>query len=107
MTTINLTSDNSSSKPVLFSFFHGVGGMVIGAEKAGFEHVYATDFWHAAEKFHEQNNKNGLFQLADFRKLKITDIEDHFESNHVAFPKEIDLVMAGTPCPGWSKVNRN
>lgn len=106
--TFSFEKNTNWHKPSLMSFFHGVGGMVIGAERAGFNHVYASDFWRASQKFHDRNHKDGIFQFADFWELSFDDIVGYCKAHGVdIIPGETDLVMAGTPCSGWSKANRN
>ncbi len=112
MTQINLNNQNNNGnnnifRPTLVSFFHGVGGMSKGAAKAGFETLYATDKWDAAEKAFHLNNCEGFFDNLDFFKNDATNILDkiHEHSRRKLIYGDIDAVVSGSPCQGMSAVN--
>lgn len=112
MTQINLNSQNSNQNNFrlsLVSFFHGVGGMSKGAFKAGFETLYASDMWDAAEKAFHQNNCEGLFHNINFFDNNADKILSAIQSHSGRRFEygDIDAVVSGSPCQGMSSVNGN
>lgn len=108
MSQINLNS-SEISRPTLASFFHGVGGMSKGAYKAGFETLYATDIWDAAERAFHLNNCEGYFDNMNFfdnNAVNITEKILAFSGRQIEYG-DIDAVVSGSPCQGMSKVNGN
>ncbi len=105
---INTAGNNS---PSVVSFFHGVGGMSKGAERAGFKPIYATDYWPVAEQAFHHNNCEGLFEQANFFTINGKHIMDKVSSmsaNTINLKyRDIDLVVSGSPCQGMSSVNPN
>lgn len=97
--------------PTLVSFFHGIGGMSKGAERAGFETLYATDKWDIAELAFKYNKCKGYFDNFDFSKeeMSFKRIKKKIEANYNKVLKieqgVIDCVVSGSPCPGTSSVN--
>ncbi len=112
--TLNLQGNSINSNilsPTLASFFHGVGGMSKGAQRAGFNTVYATDCWDAAENAFKINNCSGYFDNCDFslnrmnfRRIKKL-VDRHFNGALKLEKGMIDCVVSGSPCPGMSGVN--
>lgn len=92
----------------LVSFFHGIGGMAMGAYRAGFKSMYATDNWEIAKRVFELNKSSGFFDLCDFRKLSVErileKINSHFKGLSIK-AGDIDCVVSGSPCQGMSSVN--
>jgi site-specific DNA-cytosine methylase len=86
------------------SIFHGIGGMSIGAERAGFSSIYATDKMEAAEKAFHLNKHKGVFQLKDILSLDFAAIKQFIhENNFVEFKQRmLDLFLSGSPCVGIS-----
>jgi site-specific DNA-cytosine methylase len=103
-------SNYEVSSPTLASFFHGVGGMSKGAERAGFRTLYATDMWDSAELAFHHNKCNGYFENKNFFEndaeniLKMINAHNSAQITYRA--GDIDLVVSGSPCPGMSGVNR-
>ena len=106
MSQINLNI-SEVLRPTLASFFHGVGGMSKGAHKAGFETLYATDIWDAAERAFHLNNCKGYFDNMDFFKNDAGNITKRildFSGRQIEYG-DIDAVVSGSPCQGMSAVN--
>jgi DNA (cytosine-5)-methyltransferase 1 len=108
MSQINSNIQNMN-RPSLVSFFHGVGGMSKGAHKAGFETLYASDMWPAAQKAFSDNSCEGYFDLLNFFKNTGKNIVDKiYENSDRTFNyRDIDAVVSGSPCQGMSGVNPN
>ena len=97
---------SNDNRPTVVSFFHGVGGMSKGAERAGYRPLYATDYWESAEKAFRHNNCEGIFERADFFDIDGVHIMDEIASTgHRIKYGDIDLVVSGSPCQGMSSVN--
>lgn len=81
------------------SVFSGGGGIDLGFEKAGFNIVYATDFWEPACKTLEINREgtNKIVKCADIRDVNFQEIP------HLAGVSNIDCLVGGPPCPAYSK----
>ena len=75
------------------SLFSGAGGMDLGFENAGFDIVWANDFFKEAVESYKKNvSKNVVY--GDITKIDSSDI-----------PNDIDLVIGGFPCQGFSVAN--
>ena len=75
------------------SLFSGAGGMDLGFEKAGFDIVWANDFFKEAVESYKKNvSKNVVY--GDITKVDSSEI-----------PDDIDLVIGGFPCQGFSVAN--
>lgn len=75
------------------SLFSGAGGMDLGFENAGFDIVWANDFFKEAVESYKKNvNKNIVY--GDITKIDSSEI-----------PDDIDLVIGGFPCQGFSVAN--
>ena len=77
----------------IISFFSGAGGMDLGFKKAGFDIVWANDFFKEAVESYKKNvSKNVVY--GDITKIDSSEI-----------PDDIDLVIGGFPCQGFSVAN--
>lgn len=75
------------------SLFSGAGGMDLGFEKAGFDIVWANDFFKEAVESYKKNvSKNIVY--GDITEIDSSEI-----------PDDIDLVIGGFPCQGFSVAN--
>ena len=79
----------------VLSLFSGAGGMDLGFLNAGFDIVWANDFFKEAIESHKKNIGNHIV-YGDITKIKNEDI-----------PNEIDVVIGGFPCQGFSIANKN
>lgn len=75
------------------SLFSGAGGMDLGFINAGFDIVWANDFFKEAVETYKNNIGNHIV-YGDITKINSTDIPDN-----------IDLVIGGFPCQGFSVAN--
>lgn len=81
------------NKPRVVSLFSGAGGMDLGFIKAGFEIVWANDFdINACETY--KNNIGKHIIHGDITKIPSEEI-----------PNDIDVVIGGFPCQGFSVAN--
>jgi DNA (cytosine-5)-methyltransferase 1 len=77
--------------------FAGAGGIAIGFEQAGFEHVLSADFDSAVAKTHRDFHKGVPFIEGDLSSKKVyKKIKDNY--SHLA----IDVLVGGPPCQGFS-----
>ena len=77
----------------VISLFSGAGGMDLGFINAGFDIVWANDFFKEAVESYKKNiNKDIVF--GDITKIKSSEM-----------PDDIDLVIGGFPCQGFSVAN--
>ena len=84
-----------TKKPTVVSLFAGAGGMDLGFKKAGFDIVFANDFNEDACKTYSNNIDKHIF-CGDVSKIANDDI-----------PKNVDILIGGFPCQGFSIANKN
>jgi DNA (cytosine-5)-methyltransferase 1 len=85
------------------SIFSGGGGIDLGFEKAGYDIIFATDFWEPACKTLELNTFKGLYKfnkIVECNDVRSVDFKSITERTGV---KEIDCLVGGPPCPAYSK----
>lgn len=82
----------------IIDLFCGAGGFSYGFEMAGFETVLAIDKWKDAIITYNQNHKNRCGLDMDIKDFKNDDIKELIDKN------EIDGVIGGPPCQGFSMV---
>ncbi|MFB4168292.1 DNA cytosine methyltransferase [Virgibacillus sp. JSM 102003] len=84
------------SKPLnVVSLFSGVGGLDLGFIESGFEIVWANDFNEDAVKTYKKNISNNII-LGDISQI---------DSDEIATGEEVDVVIGGFPCQGFSISN--
>lgn len=77
----------------VISLFSGAGGMDLGFINAGFDIVWANDFFKESVESYKKNiNEDIVF--GDITKIKSSEM-----------PDDIDLVIGGFPCQGFSVAN--
>jgi len=79
-------------KPTVISLFSGCGGMNLGFKNAGFNIVWANDFYKDAVNTYKKNIGNHIV-LGDI------------PSNEI--PDNPDVLLGGFPCQGFSVANTN
>ena len=77
----------------VISLFSGAGGMDLGFINAGFDIVWANDFFKEAVESYKKNISKDIV-YGDITKIKSSDM-----------PDDIDLVIGGFPCQGFSVAN--
>jgi DNA (cytosine-5)-methyltransferase 1 len=86
-----------SKKLTAIDLFSGCGGFSYGFQQAGFHVVLGVDNTEIAIKTFEKNHKNSKTLLLDLHKESAIDtIVDEIKN------KEIDVIIAGPPCQGFS-----
>ncbi len=92
---MNLTGKIKNKKPTVVSLFSGCGGLDLGFENAGFETLWANDFFPEAVETYKKNI-GGHIVLGDITKIKSSEIPDGF-----------DVLLGGFPCQGFSIANKD
>src|SRR3989344_3330925 len=77
------------------SLFSGCGGLDLGFINAGFEVVWANDFFPDAVKTYKKNIGDHII-LGDITKIPSS-----------AIPDDFDVLLGGFPCQGFSIANKN
>ena len=86
----------------VIDLFCGCGGLSRGFEMAGFEIAGGVDFNQDAIKTFNKNFKKAKGVCCDLSQMKKEDIENIFGNL-----KDIDVIIGGPPCQGFSAANRN
>ena len=81
-------------KPKVIDLFCGIGGFSKGFEKQGFEVLFGIDNWDIALETFKKNHEKAQTLNKDIREL-----EDNF---YMEYNGEIDIIIAGPPCQGFS-----
>lgn len=79
----------------VISLFSGAGGMDLGFKQAGFDIVFANDFDKDACFTYSNNIDNNII-CCDISEIKNNEI-----------PKNVDVLIGGFPCQGFSIANKN
>lgn len=79
----------------VLSLFSGAGGMDLGFIQAGFDIVYANDFFKEAVQTYKLNIGDHIY-FGDITKVPSSEL-----------PNDIDVVIGGFPCQGFSIANKN
>ncbi len=85
-------------KKKVISLFSGAGGMDLGIICAGFEIIWANDFDIDAVNSYRKNIGTHI-EYGDISKIDGSDIPGE--------EGEVDLIIAGFPCQGFSIANKN
>lgn len=99
-----MTSKSDERGPLVASFFTGCGGLDLGFERAGFDVVVASDKWGPAADTYRQNFSDVTFIEEDVREINQNKILETIE-NSGHNPEDIDVVIGGPPCQGFSRLN--
>lgn len=86
----------------VIDLFCGCGGLSKGFELAGFEITGGIDFNKDAIKTYNRNFKNAKGLCCDLSQMNVKDINNMFKNL-----KDIDVIIGGPPCQGFSSANRN
>jgi len=85
------------------SFFCGCGGFDVGFEKAGYNIVLANDYWEPAVKTFRNNFETPIIS-DDVREIDNERLQ-HLLSEQNTTADDIDVVIGGPPCQGFSRLN--
>ena len=90
-----------SGKPTFADFFAGAGGLSCGFTQAGFRVCFANDFEDVCIRTYKYNHpelpSNKIIQ-GDIREI-VCNIKDYIK-------EEVDVVVGGPPCQGFSSANQ-
>lgn len=78
--------------------FAGAGGLALGLEQAGFEHLGLVEFNKAAADTLKKNRPNWNVLCEDVEKVASRDLEKEFNIKKY----ELDLLSGGAPCQSFS-----
>lgn len=82
--------------------FAGCGGLSYGFHKhEAFEQIIAVDHWNAAETTYKCNFPDSNYLVADLSQI------DQALSVSQRIPKNIDVLLGGPPCVGFSTLNNS
>lgn len=85
-----------SLQPRCVELFTGAGGLALGVERAGYEHLALVEYDHdACETLRVNSRKNGQSVWPIFE-------EDVHEFDFSPFQGKVELLAAGAPCQPWS-----
>ena len=91
----------ASGKPTFADFFAGAGGLSCGFTQAGFRVCFANDFEDVCIRTYKYNHpelpSNKIIQ-GDIREI-VCNIKDYIK-------EEVDVVVGGPPCQGFSSANQ-
>lgn len=85
-----------SGHPNIIDLFCGCGGFSLGFERAGFNVLLGIDIWKDALDTFAHNHRGSKTLNADLSILKPKEIEPLLDG------KEIDVIIGGPPCQGFS-----
>lgn len=91
----------SSKKPKIVDFFAGAGGLSCGFTQAGFRVCFANDFEDVCVRTYRYNHPelpSNCVLKEDIRKI-VSNIDDYVK-------EDIDVVVGGPPCQGFSSANQ-
>lgn len=81
--------------------FSGVGGISLGLEWAAFQTLFANEFDPEIGEAYQLNFPNTNVLVDDIRNINLKKLSDQF-----TIKKDIDLMVGGPPCQGFSMANR-
>lgn len=95
------TRASNDSKPTFVDFFAGAGGLSCGFTQAGFKVIFANDFEDVCIRTYRYNHP----ELASEKVLQ-GDIRKIVDNITEYISKEVDIVVGGPPCQGFSSANQ-
>lgn len=78
--------------------FAGAGGLALGIEKAGFEHIGLIEFNQSAADTLKKNRPNWNVICTDIANISCQDLEQYFQIKK----GDLDLLSGGAPCQSFS-----
>lgn len=89
-----------TNKPLVIELFCGCGGTSLGFEMAGYEISVGCDIHQPSIKTFKTNHPNVSTILGDIKKVSPSSI------NYILGGKQVDVLIGGVPCQGFSLNNR-
>ncbi|MEY2509703.1 MAG: (cytosine-5)-methyltransferase 1 [Verrucomicrobiota bacterium] len=89
-------------KPALIDLFCGIGGLGLGAARAGFDVTLSVDFDPIAIRTHERNFPNFHHLEADVASIHAPEL---FEAGKLR-DSELAGLVGGPPCQGFSRIGK-
>lgn len=86
------------TRPIAVDLFAGAGGLSLGAKMAGADIAFATDIWPQAAETYRRNHPGTIFHVGPIEELH----PDCILTALGAKVGEIDLLLGGPPCQGFS-----
>ncbi len=83
----------------VLDLFCGAGGLSLGFKLAGFEIIGGVEWDRAAMETHKKNFKTKFEFCGDIRQISDKTIEEEI--------KDVDVIIGGPPCQGFSAANRH
>ena len=93
--------EKKSNKPTIADFFAGAGGLSLGFIQSGYKVSFANDFEEVCINTYKYNHPEIPAQKvlrADIRNI-VNDISEYVS-------EDVDLVIGGPPCQGFSSANQ-
>jgi len=87
--------------------FSGAGGFSLGFELAGINVVAAIEFDRKAMITYEQNFPSHLTYCRDICEVSTEEVIRDLSTKKDIEKEEIDLIIGGPPCPGFSNIGRS
>ena len=88
--------------PKFVDLFCGCGGLSLGFQMSGFDLIAGIDFNQAAIKTYKRNFASAQAICADILTIDKEEISARIGNIH-----EIDVIVGGPPCQGFSNANKN
>lgn len=93
--------ETAAKKPKMVDFFAGAGGLSCGFTQAGFKVCFANDFEDVCVRTYRYNHP----ELSSEKVLK-EDIRKIVSKISEFVPEDVDIVVGGPPCQGFSSANQ-
>lgn len=89
------------NKPTMIDLFSGAGGLSLGLNQAGFKTVLANDIDKSALRTYAFNHYEVLGE-----RIILGDIKCISKNINNFLKEDVDLIIGGPPCQGFSNANR-
>ena len=99
--SVDINEKSEKENISFLDLFSGAGGIGIGFEKAGFEHLLSSDYDEAVSKTFVHNNPNVPFVKGD-----LSSDETFTKIKKIVGNKAVDVIVGGPPCQGFSMFGR-
>jgi len=100
MSESDFSAINEARQPRVLDLFCGGGGFSLGVENAGYDVIAGVDINDAAMQTYEENHDSRAIQQ-DLTAMSPAQFADEYDIP----PTEVDGVIGGSPCQGFSPAN--